>query len=44
MMENYANIEFPHKNINYSKISKNGFPVIGKIYEKGDVLLGKVIK
>jgi hypothetical protein len=43
-MQNYTNIEFPRKNINYDKISKDGLPIIGKIYEKDDVILGKVIK
>jgi hypothetical protein len=43
-MQNYSNIEFPRKNINFAKITSNGLPIIGKIYEKGDVLVGKVIK
>jgi hypothetical protein len=43
-MSNFENIEFPRKNINYDKISRDGLPIIGKIYEKDDVIIGKIIK
>jgi len=37
-------IHYPNKNMNFGKISKDGLPIIGKFYEKGDVILGKIVK